>query len=229
MRKEVERIFGLIVLLSSSVVSAQSAQKFRTLVINDHSGKVAVLELGDRTYVDLNRLVQIGHGSVDFAGNQIVLSLTCSDRAPTPKPVETDQAAGLRFSRQFAKAGIEEISLMREWASALANAVQNGYPVAETWLADYRGRAQSGLGMASAAVESGADRDGFQLLSNEFEAVKEWSDKLLEARKSLDAAKYAVSPNALQNDPLSQKIVSCGRSIGQMLAIGEFQDSPACH
>jgi hypothetical protein len=83
--------------------------------------------------------------------------------------------------------------------------------------------------MASTAVSSDADRDAFQLLNHEFDAVQEWSNKLLEARKSMDTAKYSVSPTALQNDPLSQKIVSCGRFLGQMLVSGNFQDEASCH
>jgi hypothetical protein len=67
-----------------------------------------------------------------------------------------------------------------------------------------------------------------ELLRKEFDWVQEWSNKLLEARKSMNAAKYALSPNELHNDPLSQKIVSCGHFLGQMLASGDFQDDPSC-
>jgi hypothetical protein len=45
----------------------------------------------------------------------------------------------------------------------------------------------------------------------------------------MNAAKYALSPSELHNDPLSQKIVSCGHFLGQMLASGDFQDDPSCH
>jgi hypothetical protein len=83
--------------------------------------------------------------------------------------------------------------------------------------------------MASAAISSDGDRNAFQLLNTEFDAVQEWSNKLLEAHKSMNAGKYAVSDNALQNEPLSQRIVTCGRFLGQMLASGTFQDDPSCH
>jgi hypothetical protein len=59
--------------------------------------------------------------------------------------------------------------------------------------------------------------------------VQAWSNKLLEERKSMNAAKYALSPDALKNDPLSQKIVSCAHFLGQMLISGNFQDDHSCH
>ena len=236
MRKGMEVSFTLILLLVSTMTAAQMEEQFRTLVINDRSGKVVVLEVGDKTYVDLKRLVQIGHGSIEYRGNQIIVSLTgTSNNAPTKttteaeQSTEPDQSTNARLSREFMKAGIEEISLLREWASSLANSLQNGYPISENWVAGYRAKAQTGVGMVSAAVSTDGDRSAAALLTREFETVQEWSNKLMEARKSMDTAKYALSPNALQNDPLSQKIVTCGRFLGQMLASGSFQDDASCH
>jgi hypothetical protein len=236
MRKGMEVSFTLILLLVSTMTAAQMEEQFRTLVINDRSGKVVVLEVGDKTYVDLKRLVQIGHGSIEYRGNQIIVSLTgTSNNAPTKttteaeQSTEPDQSTNARLSREFMKAGIEEISLLREWASSLANSLQNGYPISENWVAGYRAKAHTGVGMVSAAVSTDGDRSAAALLTREFETVQEWSNKLMEARKSMDTAKYALSPNALQNDPLSQKIVTCGRFLGQMLASGSFQDDASCH
>lgn len=230
MRPKIESILHLCLLLAlSGVTSGQVTEQFRTLVVNEYSEKVVLLEMGDKTYIELRQLAQIAHGSVAYEGSQVILTLpraTASTPSPTAKSEEPQASA---LTRDFMKAGIEEISLMREWASTLANAIQNGYPVSESWVASYRSRAQNGLGMASAAVSSDADRNGFQLLKSEFDAVQEWSNKLLEARKSMDAAKYALSPTALQNDPLSQKIITCGRFLGQMLAGGVFQDDSSCH
>lgn len=124
---------------------------------------------------------------------------------------------------------MEEMALMREWASPLAYAIQNGYPLTEQWVAGYREQAANGLRLASVAATTDADRSALQLLTSEFEAVKEWSNKLVDARKPMDAAKYAMSAGALQNHPLSQKIVTCSRFLGPMLASGQFQDDPSCH
>ena len=45
----------------------------------------------------------------------------------------------------------------------------------------------------------------------------------------MGAAQYAISTSALRDDPLSQKIVTCGRFLAQMLASGSFQDDSTCH
>jgi len=211
------------------MASGQAAEQFRTLVVNGHSGKAALLEMGDKTYIEVRQLAQIAHGSISYEGDQVILTLPGSAASAPNSAGKSEEPKSSALTRNFVKAGIEEISLMREWATTLANAIQNGYPVNESWVASYRARAQNGLGMASAAVSSEADRNGFQLLQNEFDAVQEWSNKLLEARTSMNAAKYALSPTALQNDPLSQKIITCGRFLGQMLAGGVYQDDPSCH
>jgi hypothetical protein len=213
----------------SGLASGQAAEQFRTLVVNDYSGKVALLEMGDKTYIELRRLAEVAHGSIAYEGSRVILTLPGAAASAPASTVKSEEPNASALTRDFIKAGIEEISLMREWASTLANAIQNGYPVNESWVASYRSRAQSGLGLVSAAVSSDGDRNGFQLLQKEFDAVQEWSSKLLEARTSMNAAKYALSPAALQNDPLSQKIVTCGRYLGQMLAGGVFQDDPSCH
>lgn len=220
-------ILGISLLRTAS--SAQTSQELRALVINDHSGKTTLLEVGDKTYVDLKRLIQIGNGSIAYEGNRIVVTLPCSDSKGSITATQTEPTPTTKLSHEFAKAAIEDISLMREWASTLANAIQNGYPITDNWVANYRAKAQSGLSVASTVTSTEADRDGLRLLRNEFESVQEWSNRLLDASRSMNAGKYAVSPSELYNEPLSQKIMSCGHFLGQMMASGEFQDDPSCH
>jgi hypothetical protein len=222
-------MYLLLVPLLSAFATAQTGAQFRTLVVNEHSGKVALFQMDDKTYIDLNQFVQIAHGSIDYRTDQIVLTLPGPSSGATVAMPEPQGPKDSALTRDFMKAAIEGISLMREWASNLANDIQNGYPVSENWVSGYRARAQNGLAMAAAAASSDADRSGYELLNREFDAVQEWSNKLLQARKSMDAAKYAISDSALQNDPLSQKIVTCGRFLGQMLASGTFQDDSSCH
>src|SRR5207253_11090395 len=52
---------------------------------------------------------------------------------------------------------------------------------------------------------------------------------LVEAKKSMDTAKYALSPSSLRDEALSQKIISCGRFLAKMLGSSSFQDDPSCH
>jgi hypothetical protein len=118
---------------------------------------------------------------------------------------------------------------MREWASTTAYAIENNYHVTEDWVAKYREEAQHSLRLASAASSTDADRKGLQLLTNEFEAVRAWSDKLLKARTSMDTAKYAMSPGALRSEELSQKIITCGHFLASMLGGSSYKDDPSCH
>jgi hypothetical protein len=207
---------------------AQVNHQSRTIVINGQAGQAEIVKVDGRSYVDLEALARITNGSLRFKGSSIVLDLPMSASSPAavPPPVPADDSG---LSREFMKAGIEAIAGMREWASTLAYATQNGYNVTESWVATYREQASHNVSLASVAVATEADRDALQLLNNEFEAVREWSNKLVEARKSMNAAKYALSANALRDEPLSQKIIACGRFLAPMLGSGSFQDDASCH
>jgi len=198
------------------------------MVINGQAGQVEIVKIDGRSYVDLEALARITNGSLWFKGNSIGLDLPVSVSGPAvdPPPSSVDNSG---LSREFMKAGIEAIAGMREWASTLAYATQNGYNVTESWVATYREQASHNVSLAAVAAATGADRNALQLLNNEFEAVREWSNKLVAARKSMNAAKYALSPNALRDEPLSQKIIACGRFLAPMFGSGSFQDDASCH
>jgi hypothetical protein len=168
-------------------------------------------------------------GSLTFHGNRIVLTLPPSIASTTPGDnPDASQSADLSFSRQFMTAAVESMATMREWASTLAVAIQNGFPLT-SGIARYRSRAMESVRLASAAVSTTADRDGLQLLTNELNNVEAWSSMLVEARKSMSAAKFAMSEETLRADPQSQKILNCAQDLGPMLASGTFQDITACH
>ena len=219
-----------LLLLVSGIAWAQTKPQTGTLVINGVPGQAAIVQIEGRTYVDVAALAHIANASLSFQPNRIVLTLSPpTAHSPAAVPPADDHGGDSGLTRDFMKAGIEEIALLREWASPLAYAIQNGIPVTEEWVADYRASAAQGLSMASVAASTDADRNALQLLSNEFDAVREWSNKLVEARKSMDTAKYAVSSSALREDPLSQKIITCGHFLASMLGSGSFQDNPSCH
>jgi hypothetical protein len=228
-KPQITLLILLGILFMSGTGWAQINTQSRTLVINGKAGDAAIVRVNGRTYVELEALVSIGDGSLSFQNDQIILTLpssTMNASGMPPQPAHGDDSA---FSRDFMTAAIEAISLMREWASPLANALQNGYPVTESWANGYRERAAQGVRLASVATSTAADKSGMKLLTNEFEAVREWSAKLVEARKSMNAAKYAMSPTALLDEPLSQKIVACAHFLAPMLASGTFQDDSSCH
>lgn len=221
----------LLMLLLCGVILAQVKQESRTLVVNGKTGEAGVVQINSRTYVDLENLARIANGSLGFDKNQITLTLPggYEASAPASAPAPQQPVAHVGLSRNFMMAGIETLAQMREWASTMAYAIQNGYGVTESWAADYREKAANALRQTSASVSTDADRNAMQLLANEFEAVREWSNKLVEAKQSMDTAKYSTSPNALRDEPLSQKIITCGRFLGTMLGSAEFKDDPSCH
>lgn len=222
-----------LLLLLPGITLPQREQQGRILMINGQAGQANVVEVGGRAYVDIEGLTQITHGSLSFNANHIILSIPGSIASPpatesaTVPPHSAASDSGL--SREFMRAGIEEFATMREWASTLSYAIQNGYHVTESWAANYREQAGHDLNLAAAAASTESDRNALQLLRNEFEAVREWSNRLVQEKKSMDTAKYALSPNALRDDPQSQKIITCGRFLASMLGSGSFQDDPSCH
>src|SRR4029077_16735392 len=113
--------------------------------------------------------------------------------------------------------------------TTLASAIRGGYGVTDEWVNGYRDQASQSLQLAEAGVSTDGDRNRAPLLHHVFDLVQQWSDKLVDAKKSMDTAKYTTSPNALREDPLSQKIITCGRFLAQMLGSARFQDDASCH
>jgi hypothetical protein len=227
--RDKQSIAGVLValfLVVSGIARAQDVNQNRTLVINGHSEQVPVIQANGRSYVDLEALAQAVNGSLSFAGNQIVLTLSGSPANTTATPTAAPtQALSSGFSKGFLKTGIEQMATIREWHTALAAAIQNGTPVAADWLAPYRAQAAMNLRLASVAVSTDSDRSALQLLNNEFQNMAKLTDKYVAARANMNY----VSPDALQNDDLNQRIVNCGHSLASMAASGQFVDDGSCH
>jgi len=214
----------LVLLVSPGMVSPQVSQQNITFLVNGLPGRAPVFQVNGRSYVDVDALARIINGSLTFGENQIVLTLP----APSPSvPEASDHASQSRnpeFSKAFLKAGIEEMSVIREWRSALVNAVQNGYALTDEFVAGYQGQAGTNLRLASVAISTDSDRSAFQLLSNEFESMQKLSNKILSARKNMNY----IPRDTLKDDPLDQKILNCARSLASMAANGQFLDDGSC-
>jgi hypothetical protein len=202
----------------SALALSQNAPPPKTLVLAGHSGEAPVVELNGHSYITLESLAQLTGGTLAFNGNRITLSLpTAASARPEAPPTG--------FSKGFVSASIEEMALIREWRSALANAVQNGYPVTDNWVSGYRGRATEGLRLVSLTASTQSDHDALQLLNNELSIMESLSDKYLAANKSLTY----MGPDSLASDPLYQSVLSCKDAIAAMWTSGQFQDNGACH
>lgn len=93
----------------------------------------------------------------------------------------------------------------------------------------YQERAADRVALASAAVSTDSDYRGLELLRNEFNDLKAWTDRFLQARKSLTAQYMTLTDTPLQDDDQAQKIIACGQFLAQMFPSGTFQDNAVCH
>jgi hypothetical protein len=215
----------LLVLLIPGLALSQVVQQGRTLVVNGQPGQVKVMEIDGRSYVDLESLARIANGTLSFSSKQTTLTLPSSAPGTGSAATPSSPPANSGFSKEFLRAGIEEMALIREWRSALVNSIDNNYPIQETWLESYRGRAFTSLGLASVAASTDSDRSAVQLLSSEFDNMKALSIKLLAERKMM----HIVSPENLNDDALNQNILTCARSLASMVVGGQFVDDASCH
>jgi hypothetical protein len=214
----------LIVLLAASArVPSQGSKQNGTLLVSGHPGQVPVLQLNGKSYVEIEALARLANGSLKFSGNQIILTLPDSGGDSSTTPPDT-QAASPGFSKEFMKAGIEEMTVIREWRSALLNAAQSGFPLTDEIVGRFRGQALASDAMTSAAASTGSDRSAYELVSKVLDKTQKLSDKVVAARKNLNY----MSADTLKNDPLFQQILNCTHSLSSMAASGQFQDDGSC-
>jgi hypothetical protein len=214
-----KKLMLIVLLCLPGVALSQGAQQGGTFTVTGHDGQAAVVQMNGRSYVDVESLARLTNGAVSYKGNQIALTL------PGGSPTAPTAPVSPGLTRDFSTAGIEEMALIREWRSALINMVQNGYPITEAWMVNYRGPAASNLRLAGLAVSTDADRKAFQLLTNEFNNMQQSSQRFLSARANLTY----VPQDSLNNDPMDQKIVTCARALAGMVSSGQFQDDSSCH
>jgi hypothetical protein len=206
----------------------------RILIINGQTTQVPVINANGHTYVGLEALAQAISGSLSYSESAIALSVP--DRSgggsvsaaiqagpqPAPPPAEPQNPG---FSQAFLTAGIEQMSTLREWHTALTTSIEGGIPVSSAVLAPYRAQATTNLRLAMVAAITASDRNAFQLLNSEFQNMAKLSDKYVKLRSNLTY----IPPDALHEDDLNQRIIACGHSLGAMAASGQFLDNASCH
>jgi hypothetical protein len=215
------------ILLSAPIVArSQATQASGTLTIAGQPDHATLVRIGGKTYVDVESLARITHATVQFQGSQTILTLPqpagaqASVPAPSNQPVKTPQLSGA-----FATAEIEALTQIREWRSALVNAVQNNYPVTENWLGALRRSADAKLQLAMAATATEPDQKTAELLRDEFGSMQQMSDQFL----AMHAQVNYIDPNSFDNNSLDQKVLSCARALASMASSKQFQDEITCH
>jgi hypothetical protein len=215
-------LVGLLLARGSSF--SQADQPGGSLILSGHPGQAPLTQINGRSYVAVDELARLMSGALSYQGRQITLTLPTGASAANSIPLAS-QPGTAGFSREFLNATIETLSEIREWRTALLSAVQNGYPVTEAWMDDYRAQAAKNLHLTSIAATTDSDRNALQLLSKEFDHMQELGNKILTARKRLNY----MTPDSVKKDPLDQKILNCAHSIAAMAASGNFQDNGSCH
>jgi len=203
-------------------VLALVAQQTTSLTIDGQQGQAHVIQVEGRNYVDVDGLARISGGSIRFAGNQIVLTLPGTAGSSAPAPAQAAAPAG--FSKAFLGEGIEAMSQVREWHAALKNAIERAYPLSEEWLGNFKRQAQTSLRQAGVAASTDMDQKAFPLLTNEFNNMAALSDKYLKMSKDMNY----IAPNSLSNDPMEQKLLTCGKSLAAMVSSNQFVDDGSC-
>jgi len=215
-------LFLGVLMIVPALALCRAAQAPQTLIVNGQPTPISVVQMNGHSYVDLEALARVANGSLIFNGNQITMTLPGT--GVTPAPASANLASNSEFSKGFMRAGIEQMTVIREWRTALANAIQNGFPITEDWLSTYRNQATTALRLSFVAISTDSDRNAYRLLNSEFENMKQLSNNYVAMRQSMQF----IAPDSLANDPLNRKILDCGHSLAAMAANGQFVEDGSC-
>ena len=226
-RQFITSLLAALLLVAPTIAPSQEGGQKSTLIVNGQSTNVPVIRVNGHSYAGLEALADAVKGSLSYSGNTIALSvpIRSADIASSAAPASVQTPPpNPGFSRGFLNAGIEQMSTLREWHAALATALENGISLTAGLLAPYRAQAAKNLHLALVAATTPSDRHAYELLRSAFQNMAELSDKYVNARANMSY----ISPDALQNEPLNQRIIACGRSLEAMAASGQFVDDGSC-
>jgi hypothetical protein len=194
-----------------------------TLIIVGEEEQAPITRISGHPYVDIESLARITHATVQYVGNQIILTLPNASESTQAAP--SAQASAPQLSGPFLAAEIETLTAIREWRVSLVNAVQNNYPIEPNWIAPLHRFADEKLQLAAAAANTEPDQKTLELLRNEFANMQQESDSLVAMRAHVSY----IRPDTFDNNPQDQKILTCERALAQVAASKQFQDDPSCH
>jgi len=223
----------LVVLLAFPIAAgSQTPLQTRTLTIAGQSDRAPVVQINGKSYVEIESLARMTHGSLRFQGNQIILTLPPTSASITdpsasvpPPSAQPDKPPQPGLSEGFLKAQIDALTQIRDWHVAIVSAVQSNNPVTENWVGPLRRSADSRVALATAAAATDPDRKAVELLRNQFNNMQQMSDQFL----ALHTQSSYTPPDSFAGNPLDQKIVSCEHALASMAATRQFQDDISCH
>ena len=222
MRRNAMRSSMMLVTILLLPLLVLVAQETSALLIEGRQGQAKVIQVQGKNYVEVDEFARITGGSLRFVGNQIILSLNRNDTQAQAAQSTPQPAAGL--SKAFLTGGIETMREILEWHAALKNGIERDYPLSDTWFGNYRRQIRSSLAQTQAATSTDLDEKAFRLLTNEFNTMNALTDKYLKISVSRDY----LAPNALDSDPLNQKLLTCWQSLASMASSNQFVDDGSC-
>ena len=223
--KTAARIGALVVLMVAGA-AAQTMRTAGTLTIAGQPEQAQLLRINGKSYVDVESLARVTHGTLRFEGGRTILTLpvvsggASAAAAATAASVAADTTKVPRLTQGFLGAEIEALTQVREWHVSLVNAVNNNYPVSGSWVGPMQRQAEAKLQLALAAATSKPDQQAAQLLRAEFTNMQQMSDQLL----AMHDKASTISPDIFNNNTLDAKILDCEQALAAMAATKQFQD-----
>ena len=208
-------------LLPFAVLGQAKQQTTGTLQIAGQPDLAPLVRINGIPYIDIESLARLTHASVQYQGNRTILTFpatgTTDESSQAKKPPQ--------LSERFLGTMIEALTQLREWRVSLVNAVQNNYPVEDSWVGRLRRSADAKLQLASAAATTELDQQALQQLQNVFSNMQQMSQQFVGAHAQ---ASY-ISSDSFVNNAQDQKILTCERALANMAATKQYQDEPSCH
>ncbi len=222
-------LVSCVCIILSLAAQGQAEHVQRTLVINGQSGNATIYRIDGKSFVEVETLVRIANGSIAFQGDTIILTLPGPREAMAPATATQAKQDDYALSGEFMKSSIASLAAVKQWINTLSYAAQQGVPGDGRRIVVLQDHAAETLLQAKAQATSDADQNALQLLTNNYNTLKAWSDKLIGERRSMDTGKYSLSADLIDRDETYQKIAACVKFLATMLSSGHFQDDRSCH
>lgn len=218
-----------LLLFAIFLLAQQGLTGRRELVVNGQSVPNAVVQIDGHSYADIEALARATHATLKFTPDRVLLTLPEEGSRVSPPeaapPAKEPMKEGI--TKDFARAALAQLSLIREWRDAVIGMIKAGEPAGNK-LQGYHDRAVESLRLASVAAATTSDRNVMQLLRNQYAFMQQWDATALAANRAMKG-EQAVNPDFPGTDATVAKISECHNFLSSMIVSGVFADNEACH
>lgn len=211
-------------MMCGAAAGAQQARSGGTLTIAGHTEQAPLIRINGKSYVDVESLARITHGTLQFDGSRTILTLP-ADGTGNAASATADATKPPRLTAGFLSAEVQAVAQVREWHVALVNAVNSSNAITTAWVGPMQRQADAKLQLAVAAATSDPDQKAAELLRNEFANMQQLSDQLVAMHDNASA----ISPDFFNNNTLDAKILGCEHALTAMASTKQYQDDVQCH